>query len=557
MFNSLKLRIYLLAFVPFLLITAASVVLETRLVNTVQNATTKIVEAQVIEVEKHRLQSVMETAKTAIEPYLALAGESGKSDGLAALARMKFDGGTGYMSAYDSQGVRVMHAGGAGGIGENYWNLKDTQGNLLIQGIIQSAKQGDGFYTYYFPKPGSDVAEPKYGYYIYLAKWDVIVGTGFYIDSVQATLDQITLAIDDEATQASIHTFIIVASLAVAIFIGSFFGIRSVYEPLVRLKSAVASLASGAGDLTAKLPANRITLLNETSSYFNQYLDALAVDIRSLKDATQQLDDISKHSSEQSLQLKLVASKQTEETTQVATAIEELSATAEQIAASAETTRNTAGDAEAGIHSVLNEVAQGQNELTDLTSMLNSMEASVQALDQNVGIINESLNVISSISEQTNLLALNAAIEAARAGDQGRGFAVVADEVRNLAQRSKDSTEDIKNVLEKLQTSMQRTVQDMSGSTDKQQSVTQAMARISDIVNHSTALIRQLSEQNVQVATAAHEQAQVASDVAKNVSGIADLSGEVDSISQQNEVQITSIKAQSDRISGITGKFTV
>ncbi|WP_119393284.1 methyl-accepting chemotaxis protein [Salinibius halmophilus] len=557
MLKSLKLRIYLLVFVPFLLITIVSLIVESRLVSALQEATAKIVETSVIDVEKHRLKSVMQTAETAIQPLIDLPGTTGKDEGLAQLALMKFDGDVGYMSAYDSKGTRLMHAGGAGGIGDNYWNLKDTQGNLLIQGIIQSAKEGDGYYTYYFPKPGESVAEPKFGYYIYIDKWDVIVGTGFYIDSVEQTLAQVDSEISTQAAQISTQTIALLLVLAALIFVASFFGIRSVYDPLQRLKQAVGNLASGAGDLTAKLPKNNISLLNDTSQYFNKYLDSLAVDIKQLKESTRELESISSTSSQQGSQLKAVSQQQMHATTQVAAAIEQLASTANQIAESAETTRATAGEAETGIHSVLGQVKQGRHELESLNDILSSMENSVQALEQNVGTINDSLNVISSISEQTNLLALNAAIEAARAGDQGRGFAVVADEVRSLAQRSKESTEDIQQVLEKLQSSMQRTVSDMAGSADKRQAVTEAMASISEIVNQSTQLIRQLAEQNVQVATAAHEQAQVAADVAKNVTGIADLSSEVDGISQQNEEQIQSIEKQSNQIASITSKFTV
>ncbi|WOD07990.1 methyl-accepting chemotaxis protein [Marinomonas sp. GJ51-6] len=188
---------------------------------------------------------------------------------------------------------------------------------------------------------------------------------------------------------------------------------------------------------------------------------------------------------------------------------------------------------------------------------MNTVEESIHVLGGNVDEINTALGVIQGISEQTNLLALNAAIEAARAGEQGRGFAVVADEVRGLAQRSQQSTVEIKDILEKLQASALKATEDMQGSLQRREMVVEAMAKISEIIHSSTESIKNLTQMNVQVSTAAHQQSEVATDIAKNVVGIAELAENIGHESSQTAAQMDLLEVQAKSIKEISDKFKV
>jgi methyl-accepting chemotaxis protein len=246
-----------------------------------------------------------------------------------------------------------------------------------------------------------------------------------------------------------------------------------------------------------------------------------------------------------------------QETTQVASAVEEMASTSAEIANSAEVTRTSAESAEVEMQNVLTQVHSSNQRMNELNLLLENVEHSVQELGSNVESINSVLGVIQGISEQTNLLALNAAIEAARAGEQGRGFAVVADEVRTLAQRSQQSTIEISDILDSLKNSSQRTIQDMSESAEKRAAVSDAMSAIRGLIDSTSGSIKELTEMNIQVATAASEQSTVASQVAESITGIASLAKEIGEGSSVSREKFEELEYLSQELNQVSDKFVV
>jgi methyl-accepting chemotaxis protein len=556
MLRSLKVQIYLLVFIPFILIAALGLFNQLTTTNAVETKVSDMTRENIINIEKKRLVTIMESVHSIIASYIAMPGTSGMNDALALINTLKYDEGTGYIFSYDTQGIRVQHTSGKG-IGDNFLETKDKEGNYLIKNIINAAKDGSGFSSYYFIKPGDTQSSPKYAYSIFVPTWDVVISTGFYIDDVDAAIKQMDSAVDSIFNSAISESLILfIAAFAIVSFFVHL-AITRLYRPLNDLRASVSGLAAGEGDLTTKLPASRIKLLDDIAIDFNVFISAMAADIRSLKDTTNYLNDIASLSSEQQVHLEDLSNQQKNETVQVAAAIDEMSSTSLEIANTAEHTRESASSVEQEMHGVLQQVNVSNEQLEDLNKLMVGVEGSINELGDNVSLIHAVLSVIQGLSDQTNLLALNAAIEAARAGEYGRGFAVVADEVRNLARRSQESTLEIQEILDKLQSSVERTVQDMSKSDKQRIVVTQAMGCIREIIGSSNQAIERLSEMNIQVATAASQQSAVSSEIAERINGIASLADNIGNSSSASRTQFASLEQQSQLITKITNKFTV
>jgi methyl-accepting chemotaxis protein len=307
---------------------------------------------------------------------------------------------------------------------------------------------------------------------------------------------------------------------------------RGVTRPIEGVAAMLKDIASGEGDLTRRLDYNRNDELGALAGWFNRFLDKLQPTIADVKRSVQDARTSADQSAAIASQTSAGMQQQFREVDQVATASQEMSATAQDVARNAAQAAEAAHDVDQATHEGLTVIDQTTNSIGTLAAELNRAMAQVETLAQSSDQIGSVLEVIRAIAEQTNLLALNAAIEAARAGEAGRGFAVVADEVRNLAQRTQQSIEEIRQVIERLQngtrdvvTAMQQSHHQAQGSVDQVGSAVAALRKIGDAV-------AVISDMNLQIASAAEEQSAVAEEINRNVAGIRDvtesLSGQAD-----------------------------
>jgi methyl-accepting chemotaxis protein len=249
--------------------------------------------------------------------------------------------------------------------------------------------------------------------------------------------------------------------------------------------------------------------------------------------------------------------KQNSEIEQAATAVNEMSAAVEEVARNANSTseaaRSSSASAEDGNRKVVNTV----NAMTSLADLVDNSATQVKALASQADDITKVLAVIRAIAEQTNLLALNAAIEAARAGEQGRGFAVVADEVRALAHRTQKSTQEIEQMITKVQSGSTAAVDSMDRS---RQEVYSTLTSAKD-AGHSLVLITsavlEINERNMQIATASEQQAHVARDVDRNLVSIRDLAMQSTEGARQTLEASNELAKLAVRLNDMVGKFKV
>ncbi len=297
-----------------------------------------------------------------------------------------------------------------------------------------------------------------------------------------------------------------------------------VSKPLSNYIKSIYDIAEGEGDLTQRFERVTNDELGQMASGFNKLLERIHTTILQSKNATEKVQTSAVSLIQLANKTLESTQSQNKDTEQVAAASHEMSLSTQDIAKNTANAELHARNANEDVNKVSQTLTHTiQNIETQAETVQNSSQV-VQELVLESHNISEILTVIGDIADQTNLLALNAAIEAARAGDHGRGFAVVADEVRQLASKTQSSTEEIRNMVERLQKSgIQATEQMKSSKKVAEDNVEQA--RIAGSVLQTVfESVEHISQLNVEIASAVEQQKYVAEDVSKNINLIREAS---------------------------------
>lgn len=335
------------------------------------------------------------------------------------------------------------------------------------------------------------------------------------------------------------------------------FAIRTLMAPVRRLNKAMSDIASGDADLTQRLDDNANDEFGTLAKSFNQFVANIQQVVREVKERSEELADNVTSLRETSRSSRSSVEGQQVEVDMIATAINEMSAAAGEIAQSAQQTAEAAENADEESRGSLETVAASRDAVQKLSHEINAAAEVIDTLGRDVSSITTVLEVIQGIAEQTNLLALNAAIEAARAGEAGRGFAVVADEVRNLAQRTRASTEEVNNMIERLQKGAGNAVEVMKASTavsnvsmEKAQDAMESLNRIADAITS-------ISQMTSQIATASEEQTSVTEELNASITRIADQGESAAKAASENDVYSGQIETIGHTLHDKVSRFRV
>lgn len=507
---------------------------------------------KLLEARQRTVQQQVESAYSLIQHFYSLQQKGMPKAEAQALAgdviRSLRYGDNDYFWVNDSQHVVIVHGAKSTLEGKKLDQLKDPNGLFIFREIVKAATAdiNGGFVGYFWPKAGSDDPQAKTSFVKRFPQWDWIVGSGIYIDDVEIAFQKNLISM----LIASL--FIIVLLAAIMLLISS-----SIRAPLHYVSDAMNEISRGEGDLTQRLPTSGNDEITEIAQSFNRFVEQIQNLVAEVQGTSSQVIKGTERIIHCSGKIRSLTDSQLQQTDMAATGSEEMTQTIREVAGSAEGAADSARTADDSARAGMTIMQDTQQQIMALADDLRSSQTVIQGLRTETESIGSVLDVIRGIAEQTNLLALNAAIEAARAGEQGRGFAVVADEVRTLASRTQESTEEINNMISRLQEQSAQAVTAMEQSADSSVTTSEMSQQAADTIARISDAVSNITERNLSIASAVEEQSVAANEINGNIVQVVESTQGINQAMNDAETETAALSASSEQLKALVSRFKV
>ncbi|MER2299619.1 MAG: methyl-accepting chemotaxis protein [Pseudomonas sp.] len=479
-----------------------------------------------------------------LETTGTLTREAAQQQALQVVKALRYDHND-YFWINDLSPKMIMHPANPKLDGQDLSAIRDPDGFAVFNEMVALARShGAGPVDYRWPKPGASEPVAKTSYIQLFEPWGWIIGSGVYVDDVQAEFAR-------QLRDASLLGLAIAVLMALVVLMIA----RSIARPLQEAVQAMGNIASGESDLTRRLDTHGRDEITYLGQHFNQFNGKLQAVVGQLQGAAQALaqsaghvGDIAgaaqHHSAQQSMQMDQVATAVNE----VTYAVQDVAKTAEQAAGEMRAAQQQVEHGQQAIHGSLQQIER-------LSATIDQAVQVIRDLASHSTKIGGVLEVIRAIAEQTNLLALNAAIEAARAGEQGRGFAVVADEVRLLAQRTAQSTAEINTMIEHLQSQSDAAVKAIDTSSEASRQTVQQAQQAGTSLDAISQALHSLTALNASIASATLQQSHVVEEINRNVLDTAGLSQQTAEAARQSSDAGVALGQLSEQLQQLLRQF--
>ena len=489
MFGNLKVQTRLLAMMA-LMLAGMAVITVFALMNE---------RSSLLDDRKVKTRHLVEVAEGVVEHYYSqqqkglLPEDQAKKAAIETIKALRYEKDD-YFWINDYHPRIVMHAAKPALDGADASDMKDPDGKRLFVEFVDTVKKdGSGFVSYMWPKPGHEHPVPKISYVKGFAPWGWVVGSGIYVDDVGTIFWQRVLSL-------------VIIDLVCAILIGAvLFAIaRSITLPLVRAVAVAKSVTGGKLD-------NEIDVASGGET--GELLTTLEVMQGKLNSILREVEDCGRNMGQSAYQVATISSEIAEVSKQqesrsgeVSSAMQQLHQISSDVQTQAIEAASRSGQVESLAQEGIENVRRNIGSMEETTRQVSRASLEIQDLEQSAQHIHNIVNTIKEIAGQTNLLALNAAIEAARAGEQGRGFAVVADEVRKLAERTTNSATEVGQIIEQLSVKVQQVATTMNVVVQKVNVTQEEAGKTARTIEGMASNAVQTVQANQGISKASHQQ---------------------------------------------------